>query len=156
MTKFHNTFQMSMHHTESDVWLVMHYTNANGDKISNPVINIEHGTIGNKCQWDSNGNIKFLIEENAFKNVFCEIAAILSWVMSWYNGCWYSVDERTWGIRSNAVEYSGVSTNNIMTLIPCIFTLACFLFSKVQRRENCGKYLNILAKQSSIFCVTYQ
>ena len=35
--------------------------------------------LRNKFQWNSNGNTKFFIQDNAYENVACEIAAILSW-----------------------------------------------------------------------------
>ena len=35
-------------------------------------------SIGNKPQWNINGNSIIFIEENAFENVVCEMAAILS------------------------------------------------------------------------------
>ena len=33
----------------------------------------------NKIQWNSNQNTKFIIRENVFENVVCEMAATLSW-----------------------------------------------------------------------------
>ena len=44
-------------------------------------------TLRNKLQWNSNLNTKLLIPENAFKNVVCEMASILSrerWVKYYY------------------------------------------------------------------------
>ena len=32
----------------------------------------------NKLQWNANQNMKFFIQENAFENVVCEMAAIFS------------------------------------------------------------------------------
>ena len=43
-----------------------------------------NGTLGNKLQWTFIQNSNFVIHKNAFENVVCEMAAILSWVR-WVN-----------------------------------------------------------------------
>ena len=45
--------------------------------LSEPVLFFADWTIGNKFQWDLNNNSNPFIQENAFENVFCEMAAIL-------------------------------------------------------------------------------
>ena len=44
--------------------------------------NIVNWTLGNKLQSNLNRNLYIFIEENAFENVTCEMAAILSWPQS--------------------------------------------------------------------------
>ena len=39
---------------------------------------IVNWTLGNKLQWNSDKNTKLFIHENAFENIVCEMAAILS------------------------------------------------------------------------------
>ena len=58
-----------------DIWLVAwtapsHYLNQ--------CWNTVNWTIGNKLQWNFNRNPNIFIQENAFENVGCEIASILS------------------------------------------------------------------------------
>ena len=43
-----------------------------------PMLNYSHLNPGNKLQWNSNQNMKFLINENPFGNIVCKMAAILS------------------------------------------------------------------------------
>ena len=40
---------------------------------------VYYWTLRNKLQWNLNQNTKLVIHENAFENVVCEMAAILSW-----------------------------------------------------------------------------
>ena len=40
--------------------------------------NIVNWTLGNKLQWNFNGNSYIFIQENALENVVCEMASILS------------------------------------------------------------------------------
>ena len=44
----------------------------------NQCYNIVNSTIRNKLQWNNNRNSNSFIQENAFQNVLCEMAAILS------------------------------------------------------------------------------
>ena len=43
---------------------------------------VNHGTLRNKLQWDSNHDTKLLSHENAFENFVCKMAAI------WSRGSW--------------------------------------------------------------------
>ena len=46
--------------------------------LSEPMLKYCQLDLTNKLQWNSNRNTKFFIQENAFENVVCEMAAILS------------------------------------------------------------------------------
>ena len=45
-----------------------------------PVLTFVNWSLRNKLQWNLNRNTKLFIQENAFENVVCKMAAILSWL----------------------------------------------------------------------------
>ena len=61
---------------------------------------IVNGTLGNKEQWNSNQNTQLSIDENAFPNVVCKMAAIL------FKGSWVNwTEEVQWG-RQNEHHFA--------------------------------------------------
>ena len=63
-------------------------------------------TIGNKIQWNFNRNQYILILENAFENVVCEMAAILSREMSQIPATGnYSTVYKSWGLKHTHITH---------------------------------------------------
>ena len=62
---------------------VSRLTTIGSDNYLNQCWNIVNWTLGNKLQWNLNRNSYIFIQENAFKNVVWEMAAILSWPLKY-------------------------------------------------------------------------
>ena len=60
-------------------WLLHHFCYVSNDRhYLNQCWNIVNWTLGNKLQWNLNWNWYIFIQDNAFENVICEMASILS------------------------------------------------------------------------------
>ena len=93
--------------------------------------NIVNFSLRNKFQWNFNRNSSIFIQENAFENVVCQMASILSrpqWVKHWF---------RKWLIWTNAgillIWLIGTNFNEMLTKIHT------FSFKKMDLKMSSGK-----------------
>ena len=64
--------------TGSTLVQVMSWSQETTSPCLNQCLFIDNWTIRNKCHWQLNRNSNMFTQENAFENIVCEIAAILS------------------------------------------------------------------------------
>ena len=83
--------------------------------LSKPMRVIVNWTLRNKLQWNWNRNTKFFINEIAFENVVCEMAAIL------FRGSWI-----------NSIGRCG-NVHQIWLITPGFISSACTYFNYVEQ-----------------------